>query len=130
MCGKHGVHCNTSLGDGFHPSGCTTPAETPHMAGSAREPFGHSMCTSDAWRRRDSMDPELATSCVFDNEPWRHISNIVITSMFLLVAFGAPRSQAPGVYSEANTGGILSGRWQQCLAWLASDAWRHRDSMR
>ena len=65
------------------------------------------MCTSDAWRHRDSMEPELATSCIsqidqvgritatgFDNEPWRHISNIVITSMFLLVAFGAPRSQA------------------------------------
>ena len=59
------------------------------------------------------------TATGFDNEPWRHVSNIVSTSVFLLVAFGAPRSQAPGVCREANTRGILSGKWQQCFAWRA-----------
>ena len=39
MCGRHGTHCNICLGDGFHPSSCTTPAETNNMAGSAREPL-------------------------------------------------------------------------------------------
>ena len=60
VCGRHGEHCNTCLGDDFHPSRCTTPSETK-MAGSAWEPVGHSMCTSDAWRHRDSME----------HEPWR-----------------------------------------------------------
>ena len=36
VCGRPGVHCNLCLGGGFHPSSCTTPAETNHMAGSAR----------------------------------------------------------------------------------------------
>ena len=31
----------------FTPSGCTSPAETTHVAGSAREPTRHTMCTSD-----------------------------------------------------------------------------------
>ena len=48
----------------FHPSSCTTPAETNHMGNSAGEPIGHSVCTSDTWRHRDSMEPELATSYV------------------------------------------------------------------
>ena len=55
VCGRHGVHCHICLGDGFHPSSCTTPAETVQKAGSAREPKRHSMCTSDAWRHKDSM---------------------------------------------------------------------------
>ena len=49
------MHCNICLGDGCHPSSCTTPAETNHMVGSAREPVGHSMVASDAWRYKDSM---------------------------------------------------------------------------
>ena len=55
VCGMHDVHCNICLGDGFHPPSCSTPAETNHMEGSEREHIGHSMCTSDAWRHRDSM---------------------------------------------------------------------------
>ena len=56
------------------------------------------------------------TATGFDNEPWIHISNIVITSVFLLVAFGAPRSQAPGVCSEAYTRGIP--QWQVAAMFL------------
>ena len=63
------------------------------------------MCTSDAWKHRDCMEPEFATFlCLsdqvgrttatrFDNEPLRHTSNSVITSMFLLVAFVVRRSR-------------------------------------
>ena len=75
------------------------------FAGSAREPKGHSMCTVDLWRHRDSMEHcsgdflswseqfGSTTAPGFDNEPLKHISNVVITIMFLLVAFGVPRSR-------------------------------------
>ena len=61
VCGRHGVTCNICHVDDFHPSRCTTPSESNHVAGSAWEPEGHSMCTSDVWRDRDSME----------HEPWR-----------------------------------------------------------
>ena len=64
VCGRHSVQCNIFLGDGLHPSSCAAPAETYHTAGSAREPVGHSMCTNDTSRHRDSVEPDLATSCV------------------------------------------------------------------
>ena len=57
-----GVQCNFFLGEGFHPSSYTRPAETNRMADSAREPTRHSMCTCDTWWHRDSMEPELTTS--------------------------------------------------------------------
>ena len=38
------------------------------------------------------------TATGFDNEPLKHISNIVITIMFLLVAFGVPRSRRWRLY--------------------------------
>ena len=75
-----------------------------HMAGSAREPVGHSMCTVDSWRHRDgdflswSQQFGSTTATGFDNEPLKHISNIVITIMFLLVAFGVPRSRRWRLY--------------------------------
>ena len=59
-----GANSDFRFGNGCNLSRCTTPAETNHMAGSAREPVGHSMCTSNTWMHRDSMDPALATSCV------------------------------------------------------------------
>ena len=37
VCGRNDVHCNICLGDGFHPSSCTTPEKLNHMAGSAWE---------------------------------------------------------------------------------------------
>ena len=57
VCGSNGVHCKFCLGDGFHPSSCSAPAETNHMAGSAREPTGHSMCISDTWRQGIQWSP-------------------------------------------------------------------------
>ena len=81
-CRKHDVLCNICLDDGFYPFSCTTPAETDHMAGSPREPTRHSMCTSDARRPLDSTTSH------------RDTFHILITIIFLLVAFGAPRSQA------------------------------------
>ena len=72
------------------------------FAGSAWEPEGHSMCTVDLWRHRDSVEHcsgdflswsdqfGSKTATRFCNEPLKHISNIVITIMFLLVV---PRSR-------------------------------------
>ena len=103
VCIKQGVQCNMCLGEG-HPSSCTTPAETNHMAGSEREPIGHSMSTSDTRWHKDSTEPALATSRVSQikldarrpqDSATSHgdISNIVITSMLLLVAFGVQFSR-------------------------------------
>ena len=105
-----GANFDFRSGDSFHQSRCTTPTETNHMAGSAREPVGHSMSTVDLWRHRDSMEHcsgdflswsdqfGSTTATGFDNEPLKHIPNIVITIMFLLVAFGVPRSRRWRLY--------------------------------
>ena len=69
------------------------------------------MCTVDLWRYRDSMEHcsgdflswsdqfGSTTATGFDNEPLKHISNVVITIMFLLVAF-AFRVRGAGVCIE------------------------------
>ena len=108
------------------PWQCTAPAGAGRVAGSSCEPIEHSMCTSDAWERStsrgdlcESDQVGRTTATGFDNEPWRHVSNIVITSMFILLAFGVPRSQALASAVKPTREVILGGKCQQCFAWLA-----------
>ena len=128
VCGRHGVHCNIFLGDDFHPSRCTTPSENNHMAGSAGEPIGHSMCTSDAWRHRDSTEYEplrlvLVRSCWTHNEHW--IQQGAMETHFKYcdhqyVSSGCVRRSAfpgPGVCSQANA---LHG-WPCPFDWYCDD---------
>ena len=68
------------------------------------------------------------TATGFDNEPWRHISNIVTTSMFLLVEFGAARSQAlaSAVKPVREVSSVPSGSnalhgWPYPLDWYCDD---------
>ena len=84
------------------------------FAGSAREPKGHSMCTADLWRHRNSMEHSSGdflswseqfgstTATGFDNEPLKHISNIVITIMFSSWLLSAFRVRGAGVCIEVN----------------------------
>ena len=58
------MHCNICLGDDFHPSPGTAPAGAGRVAGSAWEPIGLSLCKSVAWRDKESMEHQLANSCV------------------------------------------------------------------
>ena len=53
-------------------------------------------CSGDFLSWSDQFGSTTATG--FDNEPLKHISNIVITIMFLLVAFGVPRSRRWRLY--------------------------------
>ena len=82
------------------------------FAGSAREPEGHSMCTVDLWRHRDSVEHcsfdflswsdqfGSTTATGFDNDPLKRISNIVITCFFWLLS--AFRVRGAGVCVEVN----------------------------
>ena len=105
VCGRYGGRSE------FKPNQwCTTPAGAGRVAGSVWEPKGLSMCTVDLWKHRDSMEHCSGdflswseqfggtTATGFDNEPLKHISNIVTTIMFLQVAFGVPRSRRWRLY--------------------------------
>ena len=125
-----GANGDFRSGNDCNQSRCTTPGGTDRMTGSTREPTRHSMCTSDARRHRDSIECELATSCVSQikldarrsldsttnhGDTYQTLSSPVFFC-WLRWAFRVP---GPGVRSEANTRGILSGKWLQCFAWLA-----------
>ena len=137
MCGKHGVTCNICLGDEFRPSRCTTPSETNHMAGSAWGPAGHSTCTSDAWRHRDSVEHEpwrlaLVISGVPHDGHWirpRAMETHFKCCDHQAVSSGCVRRSAfqrPDVCSEENTRRILSGSnalrgWPCPFDWYCDD---------
>ena len=127
-----GVHSNICLGDDFYPfpvhcAGGCWPCGW-FGVGAHRTFDVHQRCVEAQgliqWStsRGDlcwSNQVGRTTATGFDNEQWRHISNIVITSMFLLVAFGTPRSQALDSAVKPTREVILGGKWQQCFAWLA-----------
>ena len=120
VCGRHGVICNICLGDDFHPSRCTN-----HMAGSAWDAFGtfevHQRCGINGARAVATCASQIRTH----GGHWfrqRTMETHFKCCDHQYVSSGCVRRSAfpsPGVCSEAKTRGILSGKWQLCLAWLA-----------